>query len=100
MLTTLLNQLRAATPEARIEALNTVAMLEETDALAVLGEMWKSGPGPEIKQVIDQAGQQIHAARKRGYTTMEGLAEAYRLDPNLGDKSRPTSSLSKPGSTA
>src|SRR5581483_316874 len=86
MLTTLLEQLRAAAPEARLQALQTLAMLEETDALSILGEMWKTEQKPELKQAIHQAGQQIHAAKQRGYTTVEGMAAAYRADLSPDEK--------------
>jgi hypothetical protein len=86
MLTTLLEQLRGAEPAKRLEALRTLTMLEETEALSVLGEMWKTEQNAEIKQAIGQAGKQIHAARQRGYTTIEGMAAAYRADLGPDEK--------------
>jgi len=79
VLKTLLDQLRDPTPEARIEALCALVMLEETEALPLLTQMWKTEQHPEVRQAIGWAGKQIHAAQQRGYTTIEGMAEAFRV---------------------
>jgi hypothetical protein len=88
MLDMLLDQLKSPMPEVRIEALCALAMLEEIDALPTLTTMWSTEQHPEVKQVIGWAGKQIHAAQQRGYTTIEGMAEAFRvhLTPDEADK--------------
>jgi hypothetical protein len=54
-------------------------MLEETDALALLTEMWNTESNPEVKRAVGWAGKQIHAAQQRGYTTIEAMAAAFRV---------------------
>src|SRR5215813_1243296 len=79
MLNTLLDQLKSPSPEVRIETLCALAMLEEGDALPTLTTLWSTEQHAEVKQVIGWAGKQIHAAQQRGYTTIEGMAEAFRV---------------------
>ena len=79
MLKTLLDQLRDPSPEARIEVLCALVMLEETEALPLLTQMWNTEAHPEVKQAVGWAGKQIHAAQQRGYTTIEGMAAALRV---------------------
>jgi len=86
MLKTLLAQLQAPAPEARIEALHTLAMLEETEALGILAQMWKSEQNSDVRQVVAWAGRQIHAAKQRGYTTIEAMAETFRVDLGPDEK--------------
>jgi hypothetical protein len=80
MLNLLLDQLRSSTPESRIEALCALVMLEETQALGVLGEMWKTETHPEVRQALAWAGKQIQAARQEGYSTAATMAEVFRLN--------------------
>ena len=86
MLKTLLDQLRDPSPEARIEALCALVMLEETEALPLLTLMWSTEPHPEVRQAVGWAGKQIHAAQQRGYTTIEGMAAAFRVHLVPDDK--------------
>lgn len=79
MLKTLFDQLGDPSPEARIEALCALVMLEETEALPLLTQMWSTETHPEVKQAVGWAGKQIHAAQQRGYTTIEGMAAALRV---------------------
>ncbi len=80
MLPALLDQLKNPTPEVRIDALCALVMLEETNALGVLGQMWRTETHAEVRQAIRWAGTQIQAASQRGYTTEVEMAKAFRLD--------------------
>jgi hypothetical protein len=80
MLKLLVHQLKESAPEVRIEALCALVMLEETEALAVLADMWKTETHPEVRQAVAWAGKQIQAAKQRGYTTSSAMAEAFRLN--------------------
>src|SRR5205085_2189618 len=42
--------------------------------------MWKSEQDAQVRQIVAWAGPQIYAAHKRGYSTAEAMAEAYRVD--------------------
>src|SRR6185295_3872929 len=79
MLPSLMNQLDDARPESRIEALCTLVMLEETQALSVLEQKWKTEQHDEVRRAIAWAGKQLAAARGRGYTTAAALAQTFRL---------------------
>src|SRR5258708_35395705 len=79
MLKILTDQLGSALPQNRIEALCALVMLEETEALTLLTQMWSQESHPEVKQAIGWAGKQIHAAQQRGYTTVEAMAEMFKL---------------------
>jgi hypothetical protein len=80
MLKTLLDQLNATVPEARIEILCALVMLEETAALPTLTAMWSRETHPEVKQCVGWAGKQIHAAQQRGYSTVAAMVEQFRLN--------------------
>lgn len=79
MIPSILNQLDNPQPESRIEALCTLVMLEETQALSVLEQKWKTEQHDEVRRAIAWAGKQLAAARGRGYTTAAALAQTFRL---------------------
>jgi hypothetical protein len=86
MLTSLLDQLKNPVPNTRIEALCAFVMLEETEALDLLGQMWKSETHPEVRQALAWAGKQIQNARQRGYSTSAAMAQVFRLDRTPPDE--------------
>ncbi len=86
MLGLLLNQLRSAAPQDRIEALCALVMLEETETLGVLADLWKTETHPEVRQAVAWAGKQIQAAKQRGYTTAAAMAEVFRLNRGPDEK--------------
>jgi hypothetical protein len=86
MLTSLLDQLKNPAPNTRIEALCAFVMLEETEALDLLGHMWKSETHPEVRQALAWAGKQIQNARQRGYSTAASMAQVFRLDRTPPDE--------------
>ncbi len=79
MFKSLLDRLDDPKPESRIEALCTLVMLEETQALPALGQKWRSEQHEEVRQAIAWAGKQLTAAQQRGYTTSAAMAQAFRL---------------------
>src|SRR5579859_3466582 len=95
MLQSIVNQLNAAESQARIEALYTLAMVEETEALPLLTSLWSRETDAEVKKVLNWAGAQINAARKRGYSTIEAMVEAYRIAPVGGQQTPGTTSDDK-----
>jgi hypothetical protein len=79
MLKTLLDQLDNPQPELRIEALCTLVMLEETQALPTLGQKWKTEQHAEVRSAIAWAGKELTASQQRGYSTSAAIAQAFRL---------------------
>ena len=59
MLKTLLDQLRDPSPEARIEALCALVMLEETEALPLLTLMWSTEQHPEVRQAVGKGSASV-----------------------------------------
>jgi hypothetical protein len=83
MLTFIMNLLDSQNPAQRVEALQALALLEETAVLDRLAALWKTEPDAQVKQVIMWAGKQIHAAKERGYSTTEAIIETFRLNATV-----------------
>jgi hypothetical protein len=86
MLNILADQLKSSAAESRIEALCALVMLEETEALPVLADMWKTETHPEVRNAVAWAGKQIQAAKQRGYTTLAAMTETLRLNRGPDEK--------------
>src|SRR4051812_44933429 len=86
MLKLLLDQLQSPDPQARIEALSACTMLEETQVLDLLAQMWAMERDTEVKQMVGWAGTQINAAKQRGYSTSVAMAQVFRYDLGLANE--------------
>jgi hypothetical protein len=94
-----LERLQDSNPAARIEALRVLAMVEETEALPVVGKVYKHDPDPAVREVAEWAGRLIWQAQQRGYSTASALSASAQpeatadheesmlrsLEANMGD---------------
>lgn len=77
MLQGYLDLLHDSDPTRRIQALQVLAMLEETQALNTIQHLFKNDPDPQVRQMAKWAGSLIWQAQQRGYTTEKGMAEYF-----------------------
>ena len=67
----------------RLDALRILAMLEETEALDRVAQIYKRDPDPEVRQVAGWAGKLLYQARQRGHSTAQALAALDAARPSV-----------------
>ncbi len=75
---TWLARLQHPDPAVRIEALQVLAMVEETEALPAVGMVYKRDPDPAVREVARWAGRLIWEAQQRGHSTAKVLETTFQ----------------------
>lgn len=73
--TALIDLLKDNNPAVRIQALRTLAMLEETRAIEHIKWIFHNDPSAEVRDVAQWAGSIVWKAQERGYSTERALRE-------------------------
>ncbi len=82
LLPKLIHDLHHIDPSIRIKALQILAMLEETRALKIVAELYKTDPDEQVRQTAQWAGKIIWSAFHRGYTTEAALQQHFKWRPS------------------
>lgn len=78
LLPKLIHDLRDTDPNARIKALQILAMLEETRSIKAVAQVYKDDPDERVRQIAQWAGKVIWQAFQRGYTTEAALQQHFK----------------------
>lgn len=76
----LLKRLQHPDAKQRIRALQVLAMVEETEALPAIAELYRHDADPQVRKTAQWAGHLIHEAQQRGYSTEQGLRRHFGLE--------------------
>ena len=66
----------------RLDMLRIVAMLEETEALEAVAQIYRHDPHPDVRQVAGWAGKILYQARQRGHSTAQAIAALNAAGPS------------------
>lgn len=81
----LLQGVNAPNPETRLSVVRVLGMVEETRALAVLGERYRVETDATVKQAIQWAGKKIHQASQSGYSTINEVFRFFGIDREIAN---------------
>ncbi len=77
LLQSLLEQLRSPDPLEREEALRILAMVEETEAIPMVLQVFRQDPEPRIRQIAQWAGRILWQAQQRGHSTCKAMEARF-----------------------
>ena len=66
----------------RLDTLRIVAMIEETEALEAVAQVYRNDPLPDVRQVAGWAGKILYQARQRGHSTAQAIAALNAVQPS------------------
>ncbi len=76
-LQTLIHNLKHGDSARRIETLQIIAMVEETEALPALSWICKHDRDPRVRQTAQWAGKLVWQAHQRGHSTQRAIQALY-----------------------
>ncbi|OPY91349.1 MAG: hypothetical protein A4E72_00154 [Syntrophus sp. PtaU1.Bin208] len=77
----LLQRLQDADPTVRCETLRILAMVEETQALQAVAQIFKTDPDVHVRQTAQWAGRLLWQAHQRGHSTEQAIRQQYAAPP-------------------
>lgn len=70
----LITRLRHPDAAIRLDTLRILAMLEETEALDMVAQVYKHDPDPNVRRAAGWAGKILYQAHQRGHSTAQAIA--------------------------
>lgn len=74
----LVQRLRDADPRVRVETLRILAMVEETQALEPIRQVYLNDLDPRVREAAYWAGQIVWQAQQRGHSTQRAMDEMFK----------------------
>lgn len=74
----LLFGLKAADASTRIETLQIIAMIEETEAIEAMAYVFNHDPDPRVRKAAQWAGRLVWQAQQRGHSTRQAMHNLYQ----------------------
>lgn len=82
----LLEAINHPQPDVRISAARVLGTVEETRALGVVGQRYKTESDPAVREALAWAGQRIHAAHQAGHSTVNEIFRHFGIDREIANR--------------